>query len=504
MKHVEHAARSRLALMLGLLALMSAVAGCVTRSLPRKPWRSYQLGNVHVISGAPQRRSDEVVEMLRKFQVVTAEITTARITQPAVPTRIFVFPDLYMYQALTGSRKTAGRFVPGLAANVIVMDGSQPAFGDELLLHEYTHLIVGTDARIDYPAWYNEGLAEVLSTMRFEGDRIHVGRTPTGVDPAFIVTRWIPLRELFREDYRLRGDPRGQFYPQSWLLVHYAMFGPLEGHADRGAAFEQMLRRLDDGEDPAIAAERAFGMPLQRFEAEVKEYARDGSTPYLTYTASDFAFPRDAVKAAEMAPSSVGAHLALVAAHAGQRDAAIRLAWEAGAAGDASSTRELALAIAETQNRPEIAYQHFERARQIDPRNVEVLALFGWWIGSTAADVVPDEARVRLRKALALGNEATAADPSHGAGHLVVGLAALGLGQDHTSVAVDALTTAHELWPAHDVVTYNLAVALANVDEIDRARKLFERVARRDHNGLFGSHARERLAELERSGEPRG
>ena len=411
--------------------MLALVAGCATTALPREPWRGYQLGNVTLLSGATQKRSEQIVDTLRKFRVVAAELTTADVIDPPVPTRVYVFPDGRSYTALTGSYDAAGRFIPMTGANVIVMMGTQGSGGEQLLLHEYTHLIVGSDDHHVYPSWYNEGLAEVLSTIRFRPDGVQVGHIRYEErDPAFAYHRWLPLERVFREDHLLIEDEHtvGRFYAQSWLLVHYAMFGPLEGKPDRGAELGRLVEAIAGGEHPVSAAKASLSVGLDELQTELREYVRDGAVPYLTYPAERFTWPTDPVPTFEVSPSRMGSHLAYVAAIHGQGDTAKRLVTDAQAAGDEGVQLELALAATTPADQLADINAHFEKAWEIEPDNVEVLVQYALWLLRTARDAPADYARKYRKRALRLGSHAVTSDSNSVAGHFVIGMACRELG----------------------------------------------------------------------------
>ena len=222
--------------------------------------------------------------------------------------------------------------------------------------------------------------------------------------------------------------------------------------------------------------------------------------PYLSYPGQRFAWPTDTVASFEVSPARVGSHLAYVAAVFGQGDTAQRLAAEAQAAGDAGVQLELALAATRPDGDLRGTNDHLEAAWKLEPDNVEVLVRYASWLLRTARDAREDYARKYRKRALKLGTEAATTAPDSVAGHFVVGMASRELGSHRLPSAIASLQRAHALAPAHDGVTLELGLALADAGERVQAMELLVRVARRQHRSSLGRQAREALAALQGPG----
>ena len=62
-----------------------------------------------------------------------------------------------------------------------LQDQSNPAYRRHLLLHEGVHAFTLTERRLATPAWYNEGIAELLATHRLEGGAASPAFVPTPI-----------------------------------------------------------------------------------------------------------------------------------------------------------------------------------------------------------------------------------------------------------------------------------------------------------------------------------
>ena len=157
---------------------------------------------------------------------------------------------------------------PGLTAAFLAVDRAR---GDDpltVLFHEYTHHFMFASGRATYPPWYVEGLAEYLSTARLARGEARVGDVSPGRAYRLLRGDWLPLhRVLTSRIADLKRDEIGQFYAQSWLLVHY-----LTRDDDRRARMKTYLTALNRGTPSDAAFEAAFGIDDKAMEARLHVY----------------------------------------------------------------------------------------------------------------------------------------------------------------------------------------------------------------------------------------
>lgn len=119
-----------------------------------------------------------------------------------------------------------------------------------------------TDIRA--PAWFVEGFAQYFSSVRFSAQQMVVGRSPRALANYL---RFLDEGRRYSLDYEdvLRNDvanARGyggvagvglEFAAKSWLLTHYALSSD-----DRRQRLSRYLSRVEQGDSPMTAFERAF------------------------------------------------------------------------------------------------------------------------------------------------------------------------------------------------------------------------------------------------------
>jgi tetratricopeptide (TPR) repeat protein len=137
-----------------------------------------------------------------------------------------------------------------------------------VLLHEYAHHYIIANIRVAYPAWYNEGVAEFLSTADFVEEGVWIGKF-TNVRAAWLFApTWLNINTLLTANPgELSDEKNAQFYAQSWLAVHYLFRRP-----ERAAGFDKYIQALHEGGDPIRSFEPAFGITPQAFDKELRDY----------------------------------------------------------------------------------------------------------------------------------------------------------------------------------------------------------------------------------------
>jgi hypothetical protein len=120
-----------------------------------------------------------------------------------------------------------GFFTPLQFENVIVVNTDAPFdIVATTILHEYTHFIQRNTSTMNFPPWYLEGYAELLSSASLERDRLVLGKTPNGLHVD--MSRWIPVERILAVK---KSDPEylterlaPEFCAESWALVHLLVF----------------------------------------------------------------------------------------------------------------------------------------------------------------------------------------------------------------------------------------------------------------------------------------
>ena len=151
-----------------------------------------------------------------------------------------------------------------------------------IIFHEYIHHLFRVTEQ-DPPLWYNEGMAELFSSIEVQRDSLILGEALPGHVVALRTGKLLPLAVLFAVDPKsqiyTQGNHTGMFYSESWTLMHYLFFG--QNKLARKEV-DQFLRyactesgRLSPPELRAVF-EQKVGMSYAAMEAQLESYVHSG------------------------------------------------------------------------------------------------------------------------------------------------------------------------------------------------------------------------------------
>lgn len=242
-------------------------------------WAVARSSHFEVFSQAGAGRAKAVLmqfEELRSFfdrnQIIPAKSQSGR--WPVV--RVVEFRSRNEYDAVKLRATADAYFTETGDRDYIVM----PALGNDefhVAAHEYAHFVMHAEGW-EFPAWLDEGLAELFSTVNITGQRCEFG----GPIPARVeVLRhhaWLPLSELFTVELNspLRQTRQGAavFYAQSWALADMLVSAP-----EYAPRFGDLLRVVNSGGmNSEQAFQNVYGRSSQTILADAQGWvARGGS-----------------------------------------------------------------------------------------------------------------------------------------------------------------------------------------------------------------------------------
>ncbi|MEO8595379.1 MAG: hypothetical protein ABI759_18810 [Candidatus Solibacter sp.] len=360
------------------LRLPAALALCLAAaaSLPAAnsdPWLKMTSANFELYTTAGERQGRELIryfEQVRSFfaQAIGGSLPSAR------PVLIIVFKNEKEYQPYKPNEVADAYYQPGEEHDFIVMS-SASSLHYPVAVHEYTHLMI-RQAGMDIPAWLNEGLAELYSTMQSRGDKIMVGQVIPGRMQALAVDRWIPLTELLKVDHSSpvynEKSRAGIFYAESWALVHM-----LSLDADYRPKMKAFVAALAQ-DDPAAAFQQVYDKSPKEVEGALRGYF-SGNT--VRVSLFDVQLPKNVDAPGIQSGAVLQARLALAELQASSRDrqeqanaAYTQLAsefpgnWE---------VEEGMAQFAWRRRKLEESAQHFARAVELGCQTQPALLLYG-------------------------------------------------------------------------------------------------------------------------------
>ncbi|MBN4053365.1 hypothetical protein JYT97_00610 [Haliea sp. AH-315-K21] len=168
----------------------------------------------------------------------------------------------------------------GVPANIRRDDAQRVTYHEAV--HWYSSSLISL-----YPLWFAEGIAEVFSTLEIDGNTVKWG---TGIPRHVAYLRFIeglqPLETFFNVSAENALNIVDTYYPQSWFLVHYLLFGDNQLSPD---ALNNLLTEIQTtGLNAAV--ENALGMDIQSMDVELQDYLDNGTyrVAQATLERSDF------------------------------------------------------------------------------------------------------------------------------------------------------------------------------------------------------------------------
>jgi tetratricopeptide (TPR) repeat protein len=450
------------------------------KELWERPWIEVRSPHFVIVSAIPKGVTIDLARDLECFREAVQIVTDVGHFDERIPTKVYVLPQPVV--ELGFKRHTGGYFIPGMRANYAGVVQLPLGNVNNMLKHEYVHFIVHNDES-KYPKWFDEGFAEVLSTMSARGKAIEYGEPMPERVARLPHGKWIPFAQLLeiRDVFSLEGDQTAMFYAQSWLLVHYLMNARPERKLKTDVA--EYLRLEETGTSPSAAFERAFGVPVSQLRDTLYRYlVRDLRVAHVSL---ENALPEARVEVVPVSADAIAAQLALLLWYLDEFDEAKRY-WTAAIALNPSN----ALAFVGLGNlersagRFAEAQAHYEEALSLEPQNAYVeldyaeyfldRALVERQQGVNVADYLI-EARRHFARSYKL-------DPNNPETLAMNGLSHLRSGEFEK--ALDSLVAAHEMLPSQPRIQFLLAQAYLMSGNPDAAEPLLRSLVAWDHAGI--------------------
>lgn len=283
-------------------------------------WLELRIEGFQIYSNASVRETVDVARNLESMRRAVTHATNMNVRTP-LTTKIYVFRDGATFTPFRDAmfehrEQMTGAFIAHVDGNYIAINTERDS--DGIVFHELMHYF-NNNTNPNLPLWLDEGLAEVYSTLRLNGEFVTVGR-PRRNHVRILRTRMnIRLKDLFAVDRRSssyrEGKGQNLFYAQSWALTHYLLFG----HIDRKAHTPRFMELLAQGRDPALAVKEAYGVSLDHLEAELRAYVRGSRFLTESYRISDLR-PREVGMPVEMSRAGTLYHLGDLLAHTAVRN----------------------------------------------------------------------------------------------------------------------------------------------------------------------------------------
>lgn len=461
-------------------ALLSSVCllsiACAGMSAPRR-YVEVESPNFKIFSSMDVEATVELVDELEQFRALIFTITNAPQHESPVPTHIFAFARQHELSEFRQGRRSVGYFHHGLRANHVVLADYRRMGADAIIRHEYVHFILRNSTMVQYPLWYDEGFAELLSTAQRRDEVIAIGAFPKARANSFQYGRWIAFdRIVSARDY---GDFRRQelhmFYAEAWALVHYLLLDRDTGRSAQGD-IQRYLSLFESGTPDPEAFTEAFGESPQAVARKVIEILKGRKLRVIGFPTDQLTYERTEPKVREVTAAEVELRLGQLALQSGNT---------------ASAAKRFALALAQRPNDArahagiggvyvlngqwEEAEAHYLHAVDLGPsdalNHLDLAEYYHLYALKDGMELERDALLRDARRAYVRSQKLGASIPET---YLMYGRSFLAPGQDAAS-GLDTLEHAYSLMPAHKEIIDALAEAYVATDQVAEARTLLNR-----------------------------
>jgi len=467
-----------------LLALL-AVAGCASPLASGPGWLEARSANFSLYTTLDEASARELIEHLELFRAAILAITRVPNVHPHVPTEIYAFRLQSDYRPFEPFENSVGFFRQTLRVNYLALTAdANAAQAREALYHEYTHFVIQNEGSGRYPLWFEEGFADLLSSLDVRGANVRIGVPPAGRANSLQYGTPLSWPRVLRARSYEGFDPAelSMFYAQSWLLVHHLALG---GGGNLSARLRRYVERIERRVPEEQAFREAFEIDVAQLSPRLKKYRqkipifgmpREKLTPDLQTGVRPVALDEIRTRLGWLAvanekpvlarrlfenasaanPNNARAIAGIAEAHKFARR------WDEA---DAGYRRALALDPGDWRNQLDLARYLVDRVSVEDERRKERLA----------------SAREHLVRAIELAPEMPEA-------HATLGLAQAMSGELAAGIA--SLEHALALLPANSAIEYPLAQLHSRAGHRGRAIELLRSVVYRVHSGADADAAK--------------
>jgi len=461
-------------LLAAVLAVSAPLFAAVDLPRENERWTRLELDDYVLYSAARDSVTKDVAEQLQLMRDGVAAMTRLNVHPPQRVT-VVIFPNEREFapfrDAAMGKKMAhvAALFGGTRDAAYILLDADASNGIDRSVYHELTHSFTHNTAG-ELPLWFMEGIAEFYSTFQPSGaDKIRLG-APISEHLALLHNRGlIPLARLFAVDQNSADYSEqyraGDFYAESWLLVHYLMIGNQERHKQLGT----FLELLSEKQPAESAFETAFGVKYAQLETELRHYLNQPTMNLLVYT------PAEKHTYVIREPQPVTRDAILLALG--------RFLAHSGAAADAKPFLDAALQanpkngdvyaiIGEIADRAGMSSDRdaaYEKAVTLGTTDANAYILLGRSIVDSLGD---HPTAAELEKPRALFEKAIAINPASARAYAELGATYIAGGQDEK--AIIAYLKSLSIEPRDDIA-FNLVTAYARQGKRELAEKMIER-----------------------------
>ena len=251
----------------GMTAVAAFAIACLAigdADAGERPWYKYENGYFEVYSNASEKRVRSLLTELEDFRAAVVQVLTLSIPPAAAKTQIIIFRSEKELRNLTGNELIDAFAIGVDGVPYMVMSAGRNKGSDEVIRHEYTHVLLGY-SDFKFPPWFQEGMAEFMSATEFKngGTQFTFGNETLRRRAGSSLVPWAELMSDNFSFHTIHSPKLGSnAYFQAWMLAHYFMWR--QRYMD-DARVSRYFARFTAGATSAAALEAEFDMTPTEF-----------------------------------------------------------------------------------------------------------------------------------------------------------------------------------------------------------------------------------------------
>ena len=456
-------------------------------------WCQYKTDNFTLFTDLGKAQAVELSHELNKFHAAVGMLLDAP-SHAASHIKIVAFADPFQFLREMGQRDFIGFMQPSLYEHTLIFAReTRVQRNNEVAFHEYAHYLIRSAVRSPLPRWFEEGLAQYLSTIQIgrDGD-VTLGRMPRRQLLAAVKSDNLSWRELINTNAAIDWSEHGlsASYRISWALVHY-LVSDLDDETKDIRSLADNAARIETENDFLQLLQSADAIESEEFDQALRNYyssRRHKPVEFVIDVPESNVGPRRCLPLAEK-------YLLLGTTIAKSNPDRAKMLLERANAKNAQDPYVLvALARINVTDR-EQALELARRSYESDPSIADTNIAFGNALVRSCEDASEQTCRDNVKKATKLFEAALNIDPIRV--DAVYGLGIVYLMQGRPGDALNYLRVVERRAPWSSLVNYHLGDAYAQLGQVNNARSYLQKAVQWETDEDLRSRALDSLNSIQ-------
>jgi len=256
-----------------LVAVVLLVAFCLPGFSSDEPkWIRFSSSHFAVLTDARPNQGQQLLLRLEQMRSVIGHQLMKSKLHLSLPLDVIAVKSDEEYVQLAPLRdgrpiSSPGFFIHGDDRNYIVLNLADDKSW-QTIAREFCHLFL----EYNYPptpSWFDEGLAEYLSSLQLSDTVGEIGADPGSYLTTLNSQPWMLLPELFAVRLDSKKPPKPLFRAESWIVMHYLLS---EDKMSETGAYLGLVEGQNEAIEQAIT--KAYGITSAQLEQAIREHLR--------------------------------------------------------------------------------------------------------------------------------------------------------------------------------------------------------------------------------------